>query len=167
MSLLILILVVIFLLLLLILQQSRIKKLQQQTAIFAQEVKKPDQGLSVDRDINIETADTLRERIKELAMLNEIGHAISAAINIDELIERIYVQTKRIMDVSAFYIALYHLQKNELRVIFDVLDDVRQKSEETTRKFGNGRTEYIIRTMKPLLIKSNPQKVYRELGIRR
>ena len=104
-------------------------------------------------------------RIKEMAMLNEIGRAISSTIIIDDLIELIYEQTTRIMEVSAFYIALYMAESDEMKIIFDVLNGKRQPGEERTRKLGNGRTEYIIRNMKPLLIKSNPQKVYQKLGI--
>jgi len=107
----------------------------------------------------------LRKRINELATLNEIGNAISKTTKINKLIELIYQQTMRIMEVSAFYIALYDKKRNEMHFIFDMLHGKRQKNEETKRKFGNGRTEYIIRTKKPLLIKKNPHQTYQRLGI--
>lgn len=109
--------------------------------------------------------DDLKNRVRELAMLNEVGRALSSTIKINDLMEVIYEQTTRVMEVSAFYIALYIKEKNSLQFIFDVLNGKRQPDEERLRKFGNGRTEYIIRNKKPLLIKSNPQKIYRELGI--
>ena len=112
-----------------------------------------------------EVEDALRQRIEELATLNEIGRAISSATKINQLIQLIYKQTTRIMEVSAFYIALYYKEKNELQFIFDVLDGKRQRDEETTRKFGKGRTEYIIRTKKPLLINQKPHETYKKLGI--
>ena len=107
----------------------------------------------------------LDHRINELAILNEIGRALSSTIKINDLIEVIYQQTTRVMEVSAFYIALYMPQVNQMMFIFDVLNGKRQPQEERAREFGNGRTEYIIKNQKPLLINSNPQKVYRELGI--
>ena len=107
----------------------------------------------------------LEKRINELAMLNEIGRALSSTIKINDLMELIYQQTTRVMEVSAFYIALYMEKANQMMFIFDVLNDERQPDEERAREFGYGRTEYIIRNQKPLLIKSNPQKVYKELGI--
>ena len=107
----------------------------------------------------------LEKRINELAMLNEIGRALSSTIKINDLMELIYQQTTRIMEVSAFYIALYMKQANQMMFIFDVLNGERQPEEERARDFGNGRTEYIIKNKKPLLIKSNPQKVYKDLGI--
>ena len=113
----------------------------------------------------MENATLYNIRIKELAMLNEIGRAISSTIIIDDLIELIYEQTTRIMDVSAFYIALHMEESEEMMFIFDVLNGKRQPDEEKARKFGNGRTEYIIRNKKPLLIKSNPQEEYQKLGI--
>ena len=113
----------------------------------------------------IEAKDTLQKRIEELATLNEIGRAISSATKINQLIQLIYKQTIRIMEVSAFYIALYDETKNEMHIIFDVLNGKRQKEEETTREFGNGRTEYIIRTKTPLLINQKPHVLYKKLGI--
>jgi Amt family ammonium transporter len=107
----------------------------------------------------------LEERINELAMLNEIGRALSSTININDLMELIYQQTTRVMDVSAFYIALYMEESNQMMFIFDVLNGERQPQEEQARDFGNGRTEYIIKNQKSLLIESNPQKVYKKLGI--
>jgi GAF domain-containing protein/HPt (histidine-containing phosphotransfer) domain-containing protein len=113
----------------------------------------------------IEAKDTLQKRIEELATLNEIGRAISSATKINQLIQLIYKQTIRIMEVSAFYIALYDETKNEMQIIFDVLNGKRQKDEETIREFGNGRTEYIIRTKTPLLINQKPHVMYKKLGI--
>ena len=108
---------------------------------------------------------SLRKRIQELATLNEIGRAISSATKVKQLIQLIYKQTIRIMEVSAFYIALYDNKKNEMQIIFDVLNGERQRTEETIRNFGEGRTEYIIRTKKPLLINQKPYETYKKLGI--
>ena len=107
----------------------------------------------------------LQKRVRELAILNEIGRALSSTVKVNDLMKVIYEQTTRVMEVSAFYIALYIKEKKSLQFIFDVLKGQRQPDEERLRAFGNGRTEYIIRTKKPLLIKSDPQKVYRQLGI--
>ena len=78
-----------------------------------------------------EVEESLRKRIEELATLNEIGRAISSATKINELIHLIYQQTTRIMEVSAFYIALYDKKKNEMQIIYDVLNGKRQRGEET------------------------------------
>jgi signal transduction histidine kinase len=120
---------------------------------------------SDDKMIKAEVDDTLRKRIEELATLNEIGRAISSATKVNQLIQLIYKQTIRIMEVSAFYIALYDEKNKKMQIIFDVLNGKRQKEEETTREFGNGRTEHIIRTKTPLLIKQNPHETYKKLGI--
>jgi GAF domain-containing protein/HPt (histidine-containing phosphotransfer) domain-containing protein len=122
-------------------------------------------NLSGDKMIKSDVEDSLRKRIEELAILNEIGRAISAATKINQLMQLIYKQTTRIMEVSAFYIALYNEKNKEMQIIFDVLNGKRQKDEETIRKFGKGRTEYIIRTKKPLLVKQKPHDIYKKLGI--
>jgi GAF domain-containing protein/HPt (histidine-containing phosphotransfer) domain-containing protein len=148
-----------------ILLRSRIRVLKDQRQKFAKEINQKTKSLLLEIEKGKETTEILRRRIQELATLNEIGRALSSAIDINELIELIYNQTVRIMEVSAFYIALYDSTGNELQVIFDVLNGHRQHEEEITRKFANGRTEYIIRTQKPLLIKSDPQETYQALGI--
>jgi GAF domain-containing protein/signal transduction histidine kinase len=145
--------------------RSRIRILKDQRQKFAKEVNQKTKSLLQEIEKGKETTETLHQRIQDLATLNEIGRALSSAIDINELIELIYNQTVRIMEVSAFYLALYDSSRNELQVLFDVLNGQRQRGEEITRKFANGRTEYIIRTQKPLLIKSDPQKTYRALGI--
>jgi PAS domain S-box-containing protein len=60
------------------------------------------------------TEEALRRRITELATLNEIGRAISSAMKLDDLLDLTYHQTSRVMEVSAFYIALYDQEKDEL-----------------------------------------------------
>jgi len=106
-----------------------------------------------------------QQRITELATLNEIGRAISSTMKLHDLLELIYHQTCRVMEVSAFYIALYDQEKEELRSVIDMLHGQHRPQEERSRKSAKGRTEHITRTKKPLLIRGDVQETYRRLGI--
>lgn len=101
--------------------------------------------------------------VNELSILNQIGQTISASVTsgIDEMQNSIYEQIKGIMDVDNFYIALYDEAQN--RVYFTVAIEDGQKQiigqgEWAERIKGNGLTEYVILSKKPLLIKKDVDK---------
>jgi PAS domain S-box-containing protein len=106
-----------------------------------------------------------QQRIAELATINQIGRAIASTMKLDQLWELIYHQTCRVMEVSALYIALYDQEREELQSVIDILYRQRRPKEERPRKFAKGRTEHIIRTKNPLLIRGDVQETYRRLGI--
>jgi transcriptional regulator with GAF, ATPase, and Fis domain len=91
----------------------------------------------------------LDERDHELAMLRDIGTALSGAVEIEQIAERIYQQTTLITQSGNFYIALY--DRDTQMVSFPRYIENGVWQEITSRPFGNGLTEYILRTGKPLL----------------
>src|SRR3989304_9752209 len=99
-----------------------------------------------------EVDDKMKRRILELSTLIEIGRAIASTIKLDELWELIYKQACRVIEISDFYIALYDREKEELYNVINLLHGKPRSQGEKRRKLGNGRTEYVIRTKKPLLI---------------
>ena len=109
--------------------------------------------------------DRLEHRILELSTLNEIGSAITSTIKLDELWGLIYKQACRVIEISDFYIALYDREKEELYNVINLLHGKPRFQGEKRRKLGNGRTEYVIRTKKPLLIHGEPKEIYDRLGI--
>jgi diguanylate cyclase (GGDEF)-like protein len=107
----------------------------------------------------------LQQQIRELATLNEIGVAIASTVKLGELWKLIYHQICRVMKVSNFYIALYDHKKEELYNVIDMLNKKPRPQGRKYRKFGKGRTEYVIRNNKPLIIKENVAEAYKKLGI--
>ncbi|HPD95939.1 MAG: response regulator [Bacteroidales bacterium] len=78
----------------------------------------------------------------------DIAMASNNARNLNELFVEMHKIISGIMPANNFYIALYNEKSNEINFPYFV----DEKSEQpTTRKFGNGYTEYVIRTGKPLL----------------
>jgi signal transduction histidine kinase len=97
----------------------------------------------------------LERRVEELAVLNEIGQAISSALQLDQLLQAIYEQASRLMDTANFYIALC---EEEDIISFPFAVEGGQRVEWPARRAGKGVTEYIIRRKQPLLLERDVGK---------
>jgi len=106
-----------------------------------------------------------KHRVKELAILNKIGRAIASTKKLDELWELTYKQTCKLLDISNYYISLYDRDREELNNVIDMINGKARPNGKSRRKFGSGRTEYVIRTNKPLLISGDISAIYKKLGI--
>lgn len=98
--------------------------------------------------------------VKQLYALNEIGKQISLAstLNVDDILYLVYEQTKKLMDVTNFYIAFYDGTTDTVNFKLAIENGKHQKvgvGEWGSRKAGNGVTEYIIRTKNPIFIKKH------------
>jgi len=92
-------------------------------------------------------------RSEELHILNEIGRALSSTLELDTLLERIYTEMRRVLDVGSFFIAFDHQKTGEVRLEIEVVDGERRPKR--SRPSGNHMVEYIVRTGKPLLVREN------------
>jgi GAF domain-containing protein/CheY-like chemotaxis protein len=88
-------------------------------------------------------------RITELAILNEVGRALSAALERDQVTQAIYEQVGRILDTTNFYVALYDEECREWELVLDLLDG--QPQPPSRHSVEAGLTGYIIRDRQPLL----------------
>jgi len=103
-------------------------------------------------------------RAEELAVLNELAQALTAQLDVDQVLEETYQGTARLMDASNFYLALYDPEEDEVTFALDGTEgEVRQTY--VTRKAGQGLTEYVIHSRQPLLISENVGQRLEELGI--
>ena len=103
------------------------------------------------------------ERDRTLTVLQDIGTALSAAVDLESLTERIYEQTKRVIETSNFYLAL-HDTETDMVSFPRYIEDGEWKSM-TSRPFGNGLTEYVINSRYPLLLEEHVRERARALGI--
>ncbi len=103
-----------------------------------------------------------RVRAEELAVLNELGQALTTRLDVDQVLEEAYRQATRLVDTTNFYIAFYDPERDE--VAFPFVRDVTEEKIET-RRAGEGLTEHIIRSESPLLIQEDLPKRMGELGI--
>ncbi len=103
-------------------------------------------------------------RNSELAVLNDIGTALSATLELDELGQRIWAQTGRIMDHSNFFFALHDRESDVIR--FPIWVSGGQiLPEDRTRPCRDGVTEHILSTRKPLLLNGDVAAQLVELGV--
>jgi GAF domain-containing protein len=100
---------------------------------------------------------------KELAVLNEMGRALTTMLDADTVIESLYQHAHRLIDTTNFYVALYHPEQDEVSFPLYAEGDQRRRLER--RRGGKGLTEHVIQTREPLLIEENAIKRLEELGI--
>jgi GAF domain-containing protein/anti-sigma regulatory factor (Ser/Thr protein kinase) len=105
-----------------------------------------------------------QRRAKEQSVLNELGQALTARLNVEQVLDEAYCGASSLLDTSSFYIALYDQDEDQVTFAIDVREGKLRKPY-STRKAGRGLTEYIIRGRTPLLLKDNPVERLQALGI--
>jgi diguanylate cyclase (GGDEF)-like protein/putative nucleotidyltransferase with HDIG domain len=103
-------------------------------------------------------------RSEELHILNEIGRALSSTLDLDSLLERIYSEVRRLMDVGSFFIAFYEPKTDEIRYEIEILEG--KKVARRSRPAGNFLVEHVIRTQQPLLIRERYAEEVEKLGFK-
>ena len=100
---------------------------------------------------------------ERLDRLNEVGQKLTSGIRLhqDEILELIYEQASQLMDTRGMYIALYDEKTDMVSFGLAVVDGRRVKVEKEEswkpRKAGKGATEEVIRTKKPLLLRTRKE----------
>lgn len=90
-------------------------------------------------------------RAAELAVLNEVGQALAATLNIKQITEITYGGIRRLFDARNFYIAFYDAAKNEVIFPHNVTESVVDESI-THLPLDRGITAHMIRTRESVLI---------------
>ncbi|MGB9871519.1 MAG: GAF domain-containing protein, partial [Anaerolineae bacterium] len=104
-----------------------------------------------------------RLRAEELAVLNELGQALTAQLDVQQVLEEAYRGASRLLDTTNFYIAFYDLQQGIVSFPLSVEENERRLYR--TRPFANGLTEYILRNRKPVLIEEDLPARLQEMGV--
>ncbi len=99
----------------------------------------------------------------QLAVLNEIGRAITSTSSLDDLLAAVYGQIGRLMEVDNFYVALYDDEADEL--CFPLVRQAGQPCQWPNRRLGDGPAEFVIRRQQPLFLPGNVSTLLSELGI--
>ena len=101
-------------------------------------------------------------RSEELHVLNEIGRALSSTLDLDTLLERIYAEMRRGVDVDSFFIAFHQPRSGEVRFEIEVTDG--ERLPKRTRPAGNHLVEYVVNLGQPLLIRERYDEETARLG---
>lgn len=105
----------------------------------------------------------LQRRLSELKSLSVVGQAVAGSLELPDVLEAIYRQTRQLMDARYFYIALY--QADDQMLVFPLAyeNDVRVRYD--SRRYGTGITEHVIALRQPLLIKRNVRGYLKHMGL--
>jgi anti-anti-sigma factor len=114
--------------------------------------------------VNARAYSALERKLTELSVFNEVGRALGSTLQLDELMDVIYNQTSRIMDTESFYVALYDEKSNTVEFPLFIVDEGK-RLDIAPKEFGNGLTEYVITSRKPLFLKEDVVESSRKLGI--
>jgi diguanylate cyclase (GGDEF)-like protein len=100
-------------------------------------------------------------RTKEYELLTEIGKAISARLNQDEILRTVQSELGQIFDTTNFYIAFR--EGDEIR--FELEVENGRNLPKRSRKLQSAFTEHVIQTGQPLLIRDDLEKTRARLGL--
>jgi signal transduction histidine kinase len=105
-------------------------------------------------------------RNSELTVLNDVGTALSGALDLETLARRVWEQTGRIMDNANFFIALLDRDRRAVRFPLWV-EDGQIVERDATRPFANGLAEYLMLGRQPLLLNGDVAGQMQQMGIAR
>ena len=104
-----------------------------------------------------------QRRTENLGVLNEMGRALAASLDVTSVVELAYQYSALLMDTSNFFVALYDSQKEMLE--FPLVYNNGERVNIPPRPMGHGMSDFIIRTREPLLISENVTEHREALGI--
>lgn len=108
------------------------------------------------------TRTTTRDRRDRLTALLEVSRLVAAALDLDALYRALHDQFQQVVDATGFTLALCHGEGREIELPLRVS---RHRQEIPERlPWGNGLTEYVIRTGRPLLLADRAWERAAELG---
>jgi GAF domain-containing protein/two-component sensor histidine kinase len=105
-----------------------------------------------------------QRRAEEQAVLNELGQALTARLNVEQVIDEAYRGASRLLDTTNFYVALYNPEKDQVTFALDVREGALRKPY-STRQAGQGLTEYVLRNRAALLIQDDVMERLASLGV--
>jgi GAF domain-containing protein len=105
----------------------------------------------------------LAGRDRDFAVLRDVGVALSSLLEVETLAERTYEATQRAIPCKSIYIAIY--ERDTETITFPRYMEDGEWKQHTSRPFGNGLTEHLLRTREPLLLNDNVAERAQALGI--
>ena len=92
----------------------------------------------------------LKDQADRLAVLYDIGKAITSTLDIDTILELIYKQLSRVIASDAYFVALYLAKEHKLDI--RILFDQKQRFPSEIIDADEGLSSWIVEHRKPLLI---------------
>ena len=112
---------------------------------------------------NVRLIEETRQRLAELATVNEVSRALSTQLDLAGLIELVGEQLRRTFGADLCYVALHDVARGEIDFAYYYEDGERRP--QPSMRYGEGLTTRMLQTREPLLL--NRQADWDALGVRR
>ena len=125
------------------------------------------QSLADQASVAIENArlfEQVRSHAIERATLNKLGQALTARLDVEEVLDEAYRQASRLLDTTNFYVGLYDPGKDEIAFLLDTAESETER-EITTIPASQGINGYIVRSRTSVLIRENVLERLTEMGV--
>jgi GAF domain-containing protein/DNA-binding response OmpR family regulator len=99
---------------------------------------------------NVRLIDETRQRLAELATVNEVGQALASQLDLDTLIQLVGDQMRRTFEADIVYVAL--LDATAGRIEFPYYFENAGPATQEPMTFGEGLTSQVLRSRQPLLL---------------
>jgi GAF domain-containing protein/CheY-like chemotaxis protein len=99
---------------------------------------------------NVRLIDETRQRLAELATVNEVGHALASQLDLDNLVELVGEEVRRTFEADLVYVAL--LDMAGTRIEFPYYYESGAQRQQPPMTFGEGLTSRIMTTRAQLLL---------------
>jgi GAF domain-containing protein/CheY-like chemotaxis protein len=99
---------------------------------------------------NVRLIDETRQRLAELATVNEIGNALATQLNLDALLELVGDQMRRTFEADIVYVAL--LDPTGELIDFPYYYESGERRQQPAMTLGQGLSSRIMRSREPLLL---------------
>lgn len=113
---------------------------------------------------NAQLYEQTRRRAQEMAILNELGQALSSQLELRQVLDETYRGVARLLDTSNFYIGLYDPDRYEISFPVNITRS-RIDQQIVVIPADAGLSGYVIRTKKGLLIERDVAEWQRERGM--
>lgn len=107
-------------------------------------------------------AQTIR-RSEDLTKLNEMGRILSSILTEADILEQVYAYASQLFETDTFFVALYKAETDE--VTFPLSVSEGERLAPLTQPLGNGLTDYVLQTRKPLLLAHHVLEQLKEMGL--
>jgi signal transduction histidine kinase/DNA-binding response OmpR family regulator/uncharacterized protein YigA (DUF484 family) len=99
---------------------------------------------------NVRLIDETRQRLAELATVNEIGNALATQLDLDALLDLVGDQMRRTFEADIVYVAL--LDSTGSSIEFPYYYESGERAQQPAMTFGQGLSSRIMRSREPLLL---------------
>ncbi len=99
-----------------------------------------------------DTRQALEDRVDELLAINRVGQAVSSSLILDDLVELIYDECRKLLKFSAFFLVLYDQVNQEID--FRLHHNEKGRQPRRRRRLGEGILGWIVANNKAVLIEN-------------